>query len=102
MAASEIHQFYQDRRDGFFIAVRRTLSHTDPETGERYQMFSITKPSGRNVAYSRESELNQRYRIVPKTKAEDWWIKEETKIPEFENRNRPYSQRCIASHMEIS
>ena len=86
MAASEIHQFYQDRRDGSFISVRRTLSHTDPETGERYQMFSITKPSGRNVAYLRESELNQRYRIVPKTKAEDWWIKEETKIPEFENR----------------
>lgn len=86
MAASEIHQFYQDRRDGSFISVRRTLSHTDPETGERYQMFSITKPSGRNVTYLRESELNQRYRIVPKTKAEDWWIKEVTKIPEFENR----------------
>lgn len=86
MAASEIHQFYQDRRDGSYIAVRRTLSHTDPETGERYQMFSITKPSGRNVAYVRENELNQRYRIVPKTKAEDWWIKEENKIPEFENR----------------
>ncbi|MGE3467121.1 MAG: strawberry notch C-terminal domain-containing protein, partial [Pyrinomonadaceae bacterium] len=86
MAASEINQFYQDRRDGSFIAVRRTLSHTDPETGERYQMFSITKPSGRNVAYLRESELNQRFRIVPKTKAEEWWIKEETKIPEFEHR----------------
>ncbi|MBK8464319.1 MAG: strawberry notch family protein [Chloracidobacterium sp.] len=86
IAASEIHQFYQDRRDGSFISVRKTLSHTDPETGERYQMFSITKPCGRNVAYLRESELNQRYRIVPKTKAEDWWIKEETKIPEFEKR----------------
>ena len=86
MAASEIHQFFQDRRDGSFIAVRRTLAHTDPETGERYQMFSITKPSGRNVAYLRESELDQRYRIVPKTKAEDWWVNEENKIPPFENR----------------
>ncbi|MEQ1765579.1 MAG: hypothetical protein ABL984_20800, partial [Pyrinomonadaceae bacterium] len=86
IAASEIHQFFQDRRDGSFIAVRRTLSHTDPETGERYQMFSITKPVGRNVAYLREGELNQRYRIVPKTKAESWWIKEENKIPAFENR----------------
>jgi len=86
MAASEIHQFYQDRRDGSFISVRRTLSHTDPESGERSQMFSITKPSGRNVAYLRESELNQRYRVVPKTRAEDWWIKEENKIPAFEDR----------------
>ncbi|HMS10936.1 MAG TPA: strawberry notch C-terminal domain-containing protein, partial [Pyrinomonadaceae bacterium] len=86
MAASEIHQFFQDRRDGSFIAVRRTLSHTDPETGERYQMFSITKPVGRNVAYLRENELNQRYRIVPKIKAEDWWVREENKIPAFENR----------------
>ncbi len=86
MAASEIHQFFQDRRDGSFIAVRRTLSHTDPETGERYQMFSITKPVGRNVAYLREGELNQRFRIVPKTKAGDWWVKEENKIPAFETR----------------
>ncbi|MGB7070619.1 MAG: strawberry notch family protein [Pyrinomonadaceae bacterium] len=86
MAASETHKFYQDRRDGSFIGVRRTLSHTDPETGERYQMFSITKPVGRNVAYLREGELNQRYRVVPKTKAEDWWVKEENKIPAFENR----------------
>ncbi|MBL0239520.1 MAG: strawberry notch family protein [Chloracidobacterium sp.] len=86
MAASGIHQFFQDRRDGSFVAVRRTLSHTDPETGERYQMFSITKPAGRNVAYLRESELNQRYRIVPKTKAEGWWVNEENKIPAFENR----------------
>lgn len=86
MAASEIHQFFQDRRDGSFIAVRRTLSHTDPETGERYQMFSITKPVGRNVAYVRESELNQRYRVVPKTKAETWWLNEENRIPAFENR----------------
>lgn len=86
MAASEVHQFFQERRDGSFIAVRRTLSHTDPETGERYQMFSITKPVGRNVAYVRESELNQRYRVVPKTKAETWWLNEENRIPAFENR----------------
>ncbi|MDI1242874.1 MAG: strawberry notch family protein [bacterium] len=86
VAASEIHQFFQDRRDASFVAVRRTLSHTDPETGERYQMFSITKPAGRNVSYLRESELNQRYRIVPKTKAEGWWVREENKIPAFENR----------------
>ncbi len=86
IAASEIHQFFQDRRDGSFIAVRRTLSHTDFETGERYQMFSITKPVGRNIAYVRESELNQRYRVVPKTRAETWWLNEENRIPVFENR----------------
>lgn len=49
-------------------------------------MFSITKPSGRNTAYLRESELNQRHRLVPKSKAENWWINEENKIPAFEDR----------------
>lgn len=49
-------------------------------------MFSITKPSGRNTAYLRESELNQRHRLVRKSKAENWWINEENKIPAFEDR----------------
>lgn len=84
LCESGVHQFFQDRRDGSFVAVRRTMSHTDPETGERYQMFSISKPEGRNLSYIRESELNQKYRIVPKTKAEKWWLAEERKIPSFE------------------
>lgn len=86
LAESGVHQFFQDRRDGSFVGVRRTLSHTDPETGERYQMFSISKPEGRNLSYIRESELNQKYRIVPKTKAEKWWLQEEAKIPPFEDK----------------
>jgi len=81
-----VHQFFQDRRAGSFVAVRRTLSHTDPETGERYQMFSISKPEGRNLSYIRESELNQKYRIVPKTKAEKWWLEEEARIPAYEHK----------------
>jgi hypothetical protein len=86
LAESGIHQFFQDRRDGSFVAVRRTLSHTDPETGERYQMFSISKPAGRNLSYIRESELNQKYRVIPKTKAENWWLEEEAKIPLYEHK----------------
>lgn len=86
LAESGVHQYFQDRRDASFVAVRRTLSHTDPETGERYQMFSISKPAGRNLSYIRESELNQKYRIVPKTKAEKWWLEEESKIPLYENK----------------
>ena len=86
VAESDIHQFFQHRSDGSFVAVRRTLSHTDPETGERYQMFSISKPEGRNLSYIRESELNQKYRIVPKIKAEKWWLAEEAKIPPFEDK----------------
>ena len=86
LSESGVHQFFQDRRDGSFVAVRRTLSHTDPETGERYQMFSISKPEGRNLSYIRESELNQKYRIVPKSRAEAWWLNEEAKIPLFEER----------------
>lgn len=81
-----VHQFFQDRRDGSFVAVRRTLAHTDAQTGERYQMFSVSKPVGRNLSYIRESELNQKYRIVPISKAEKWWLEEEGKIPSFEHR----------------
>ncbi len=66
--------------------VRRTLSHTDPETGERYQMFSISKPAGRNMSYVRENELNQKYRVVAKSRTQNWWLDEEAKIPPFEQR----------------
>jgi len=44
------------------------------------------EPTGRNVAYLCKSELNQGYRIVPKTKAEGWWVNEQNKIPAFESR----------------
>lgn len=84
LAASDIHQFFQHRDNRSFAAVRRTLSHTDPETGERYQMYSISKPAGRNLSYIPETELNQKYRIVAKAKAEKWWLEEESKIPAFE------------------
>lgn len=86
LVQSDVHQFFQDRRGGSFVAVRRTLSHTDPETGERYQMFSISKPAGRNLSYVRENELNQKYRIVPKSRPETWWLNEEAKIPPFEHK----------------
>ena len=86
LAASEIHQFFRHRENSSFVAVRKTLSHTDPETGERYQMYSISKPVGRNLSYIHERELNQKYRVVSKTKAEKWWIEEEGKIPEFDRR----------------
>ncbi|MGE3466914.1 MAG: hypothetical protein AB7J13_08270, partial [Pyrinomonadaceae bacterium] len=55
-------------------------------SGERYQMFSISKPEGRNLSYIRERELNQKYRVVTKVKTETWWHSEEAKIPEFEQR----------------
>ncbi|MBX3290042.1 MAG: strawberry notch family protein [Acidobacteria bacterium] len=80
------HRFFQDRRDGSFVAVRRTMAHTDVETGARYQMFSISKPTGRNLSYIRENELNQKYQVVPNGKAEAWWLNEEAKIPSFEQK----------------
>ncbi len=80
------HQFFEDRRDGSFVAVRRTMAHTDVETGARYQMFSISKPTGRNLSYIRENELNQKYRVVSNSRAEAWWLNEEAKIPSFEQR----------------
>ena len=78
--------FYENRTDGEFIAVRPTLAHTDPETGERYQMVSVSKPSGYNLIYIRESELDSRYKIVPKSRAQDWWQSEQEKLAPTEQK----------------
>lgn len=78
--------FYENRTGGEFIAVRPTLAHTDPATGERYQMVSVSKPSGYNLIYIRESELDSRYKIVPKVKAQNWWQSEQEKIPPTEQK----------------
>jgi len=73
--------FYENRSTGEFVAVRPTLAHTDPETGERYKMVSVSRPAGYNLQYWRESELGFRYKIVPKSRARAWWQAEEAKIP---------------------
>ncbi len=78
--------FYENRNTGEFVAVRPTLAHTDPETGERYQMVSVSRPVGYNLQYTRESELNSRYKIVPKSRARAWWQAEEAKIPPTEQK----------------
>jgi len=62
------------------------LPHTDPETGDRYQMFSISRPAGYNLFYIKESELASRYKIVTKTKTRNWWKEEESKIPPVEQK----------------
>lgn len=78
--------FYENRSSGEFVAVRPTLAHTDPETGERYQMVSVSRPAGYNLIYIRESELNARYKIVPKSRARFWWQTEQAKIPPTEQK----------------
>ncbi|NJM54377.1 MAG: hypothetical protein HC846_13970, partial [Blastocatellia bacterium] len=78
--------FYENRSSGEFVAVRQTLAHTDPETGERYQMVSVSKPAGYNLIYIRESELDSRFKIVPKSRARAWWLTEQTKIPPTEQK----------------
>jgi hypothetical protein len=78
--------FYEHRQTGAFVAVRATLPHTDPETGDRYQMFSLSKPAGYNLFYIKESELAAKYKIVTKTKARSWWKTEEQKIPPVEQK----------------
>lgn len=78
--------FYENRSTGEFIAVRPTLAHTDPETGERYQMVSVSRPAGYNLIYIRESELNSRFKIAPKSRARTWWQTEQAKIPLTEQK----------------
>jgi hypothetical protein len=69
-----------------FVAARASLIHTDPETGLSYQTYAVSRPSGRNVFYLDEAELNAGYRLVPKSKAKDWWNGEVEKIPPFVNK----------------
>lgn len=66
---------------GEFVAVRPSLVHTDPETGESYQTYAVSRPSGKNLFYLNESELAACFRLVPKAKAKDWWNGEFEKIP---------------------
>ncbi len=66
-----------------FVAARPSLVHTDPETGESYQTYAISRPCGRNLFYLTESELAACYRLVPKAKAKNWWNGEVGKIPPF-------------------
>lgn len=74
--------FYEHRGSGEFVAARATLPHTDPETGERHFVFSISTPAGYNVAYFKQSELEARYKIVSKGKAKDWWQRAVAEMPE--------------------
>ena len=78
--------FYQKRITGEFVAVRASLAHTDPETGDRYQMFAVSRPAGYNQFYLKESELASRYRLVSKNRAKDWWLEEQSKIPPTEQK----------------
>jgi hypothetical protein len=86
LALNEYIRFYQNRSNDSYVAVRATLSHTDPESGDRFQMFSVSRPAGYNLSYIRENELVQKYKPVPKSRAESWWRYEESKIPLSEKR----------------
>ncbi|MBK8467573.1 MAG: strawberry notch C-terminal domain-containing protein [Chloracidobacterium sp.] len=86
LSLNEYIRFYQNRSNDSYVAVRATLSHTDPETGDRFQMFSVSRPAGYNLSYIRENELVQKYKLVPKSRAESWWLYEESKIPASEKR----------------
>lgn len=66
-----------------FVAARPSLVHTNPETGESYQTYAVSRPKGANLFYLDETELAARYRLVPKSKAKDWWNGEVGKIPPF-------------------
>jgi hypothetical protein len=78
--------FYEKRTRGEFIAVRASLAHTDPETGDRYQMFSVSRPAGYNLFYLKEGELHQKYKIVSKNRAKEWWQVQRQKIPPTEQK----------------
>jgi hypothetical protein len=57
-----------------------TKNYTTPETGDRFQMFSVSCPAGYNPFYVKESELAARYKIVTKNRARNWWKEEERKF----------------------
>ncbi|MCB1025029.1 MAG: strawberry notch C-terminal domain-containing protein, partial [Acidobacteria bacterium] len=78
--------FFEHRSTGEFIAVRESRAHTDPETGDRYQMFSVSKPKGHNLFYLKEDELTQKHKPVSRNRAMDWWLAEQAKIPPTEQK----------------
>ncbi len=49
-------------------------------------MFAVSRPSGYNLFYLKESELTSKYKIVSKNRAKDWWQREQQKIPQVEQK----------------
>ena len=70
-----------------YIAARASVIHTDLESGLSYQTYAVSRPSGRKQFHLDEAELEARYRLVPKSKAKDWWDGEVEKIPPFVKRD---------------
>ena len=46
----------------------------------------MSRPAGYNLVYIREGELNQKYKLVPKSRAKKWWQEEQQKIPPTERK----------------
>ncbi len=63
----------------------KSLKNTQKIT-RTMKMVSVSKPLGYNLIYIRESELDSRYKIVPKSRAKDWWQSEQEKIPPTEQK----------------
>lgn len=64
-----------------YIAARPAMIHTDPETGDSYKTYAVSRPAGKDAFYITEESLMNRYRLVPKNKARDWWLEQVENIP---------------------
>jgi hypothetical protein len=49
-------------------------------------MYAVSRPAVYNLYYAKESELNQRFKVVVKSRARDWRLSEQAKIPPVENK----------------
>jgi hypothetical protein len=67
--------------------------------GNRLELPNLRgqSPFGRNQFYLDEAELDARYRLVPKSKAKDWWDGEVEKIPDVRQKRRFSVSGALAS-----
>ena len=73
--------FFRHRKNGNFILALESGRHTDPENGNSYRTFSVSRPEAPRSSYIHEDDLANKYRAVSPAKARDWWIRAHAAVP---------------------
>ncbi len=63
--------FYRQSKGNVILATK-SGNHTDPQSGQTYQTYAVTKPEQARAYYITEAEL-QKYKKVPAKSALAWW-----------------------------
>jgi protein strawberry notch len=78
--------FAVHRKKGDYILVLPSGRHTNTD-GSTYQTYSVWKPEAARYAYISDNDLNERYRVVSASAAEQWWQTRFSHAPTVDTSN---------------